>query len=291
MPRPRRLVVVTLASVALASFACSGATPSAATPPTGSCSATVSPDQTSKSIAVSGGEVTIPVTAASGCNWTAATTADFIRITEGSAGAGNGIVKLLVAANSGGERAATVIVAGTTVTVTQQGRIAQPVLTLLEFTSGRTFGGFACQSLRPPGAAAYNNIHFNFYQYSAPPPGTPHTQKPLGYGYLYIFTQEYRGTPDGLRTATAGLVGRSDQALDRVNFGPTDEFAFPPDVTILGGVQYWFCGDVGYIPEVSDGDVYPDGDYYSANGGTFAYNKNPQKDANFRLRASVKVPQ
>jgi hypothetical protein len=62
---------------------------------------------------------TVTVTAGAGCPWTAATTTSWITITSGASGAGPGVVRLDVAANTGGGRTGTVTIGGQTFTVAQ----------------------------------------------------------------------------------------------------------------------------------------------------------------------------
>jgi hypothetical protein len=81
------------------------------------CRFTVTPP--SPTIAASGGTVTIQVQASAHCPWTATTQANWLRITAGATGTGDGSVALTVDANSGTDRNATVLVAGATVAVTQ----------------------------------------------------------------------------------------------------------------------------------------------------------------------------
>ncbi len=73
----------------------------------------------SQQVAAAGGDVTVNVTAADGCAWTAASKDSWITVTSGSSGSGNGTVKLTVGASSGGSRTGTVTIAGQTFTVTQ----------------------------------------------------------------------------------------------------------------------------------------------------------------------------
>ncbi|HUI57792.1 MAG TPA: protease pro-enzyme activation domain-containing protein [Bryobacteraceae bacterium] len=73
----------------------------------------------------SGGTGTIPVSAATGCTWTAVSNVSWITITSGASGSGNGTVGYTVAA--GGQRNGTITVAGQTFTVTQ----AYPLITRL----------------------------------------------------------------------------------------------------------------------------------------------------------------
>jgi hypothetical protein len=84
----------------------------------GACSFAVSP--TSVNAPAGGGTFTVNVTADAACSWTASTPSDFISITSGGSGTGNGAVTFNVAAGSGA-RTGTLNVAGQTVTVTQGG--------------------------------------------------------------------------------------------------------------------------------------------------------------------------
>ncbi len=59
------------------------------------------------------------MTAAGGCSWTAVSQVNWIAVTSGASGSGNGTVSLTVAANSGASRSGVVTIAGQTYTVTQ----------------------------------------------------------------------------------------------------------------------------------------------------------------------------
>lgn len=74
---------------------------------------TVTPD-------ASGGTGTVGVTAGPGCPWTATSTAPWISVVAGNAGAGNGQVGVVVAPNTGGARTGTLLIAGQTFTVVQE---------------------------------------------------------------------------------------------------------------------------------------------------------------------------
>jgi len=97
-----------------------------------------SPSQTQASMAVDwvGGSVTVPVTASAGCAWSAESKDEFVTISSGSAGTGDGTVTIAVAANTGGARSATVVIAGVPVTITQQ---AAPCAFALSGDTHRTF--------------------------------------------------------------------------------------------------------------------------------------------------------
>jgi hypothetical protein len=65
--------------------------------------------------------IQIAVTADPGCAWTAASTVSWVTVAEGSTGSGNGLVRLVVDANSGAPRAVTLTIAGQPFTLTQEG--------------------------------------------------------------------------------------------------------------------------------------------------------------------------
>ena len=82
------------------------------------CTFSIAPP--SQSIAAAGGAGTaVTVTAASGCNWTAASNDPWLTITAGATGSGNGTVTFTAAANTGASRTGTLTIAGKTHTVTQ----------------------------------------------------------------------------------------------------------------------------------------------------------------------------
>ncbi len=83
------------------------------------CAYSVSP--LSESFRHSSGTGSVSVTTDSACSWTALSNADWITVTEGSSGLGNGTVAYQVAFNNTGrERTGTLTIAGQTFTVTQK---------------------------------------------------------------------------------------------------------------------------------------------------------------------------
>lgn len=69
-----------------------------------------------------GGSGSVVVTSLTGCDWTAVNNDDWIEITAGSSGNGNGIVEYTVTSNSSlDSRTSTIIIAGNTFTITQHG--------------------------------------------------------------------------------------------------------------------------------------------------------------------------
>jgi hypothetical protein len=85
-----------------------------------SCSFNVSP--TSQTFNTMGGSGSVSVTTSSGCSWSAVSNSTWIVLTSGSGGTGSGIVAFEVRENlTGGFRTGSLTVAGTTVTVSQNG--------------------------------------------------------------------------------------------------------------------------------------------------------------------------
>ncbi len=83
------------------------------------CVTSLSP--TTQNIAGSGGTGSFNVNAPGSCNWTAVPSNGFVTITSGATGSGNGTVNFSVAANSGPQRTATIIVGGQVFNITQAG--------------------------------------------------------------------------------------------------------------------------------------------------------------------------
>ena len=75
--------------------------------------------RTADSVGASGGRLSVDVTTASGCTWTAASTVGWIEIESGKSGNANGTVVLNVAANAGPDRVGQAMIAAQNYTVTQ----------------------------------------------------------------------------------------------------------------------------------------------------------------------------
>jgi Putative binding domain, N-terminal/Viral BACON domain len=77
---------------------------------------------TEQTIAAGGGTGRIPVTAPTGCAWSARTDAAWVRLTSGTTGTGSGSVAYTIGSNAATTtRSASIVVAGQTVKVTQPG--------------------------------------------------------------------------------------------------------------------------------------------------------------------------
>jgi uncharacterized protein (TIGR03437 family) len=81
------------------------------------CTYSISPS--SNAITASGGTGSVSVTAGTSCSWVATSNAEFITITSGAAGTGNGTVNYSVGADVNGARTGTLTIAGKTFTVNE----------------------------------------------------------------------------------------------------------------------------------------------------------------------------
>src|SRR5262249_27648833 len=89
------------------------------------CTATLSPP--SASFSTAGGTGSVGVATAAGCAWTAVSNAtNFITVTGGATGSGNGTVTYAVAGGATAARSGTITIAGSTFTISQLG----PAMTL-----------------------------------------------------------------------------------------------------------------------------------------------------------------
>jgi hypothetical protein len=82
-------------------------------------------------------DITINVTAASGCAWTATTNATWVAVDAGRTGSGDGTVRLLVQPNSGGPRTAVVLIAGHTFTLHQEEGLCTTAIKPGSYHAGR----------------------------------------------------------------------------------------------------------------------------------------------------------
>ncbi|MGH9839406.1 MAG: S8 family serine peptidase [Blastocatellia bacterium] len=85
----------------------------------GNCVPTISP--ASQTFSAAGGNGRVTVTLNAGCSWQAASAVNWITITAGASGNGNGAVDYAVQANPGAARTGTLTIAGQTFTVRQDG--------------------------------------------------------------------------------------------------------------------------------------------------------------------------
>jgi hypothetical protein len=83
------------------------------------CAYTIDPEQ--RSFDSTGGDVTVNVSAATGCIWTAVSTVPWMTVKSNGPEVGNGSVKITVAENGGAARSGTATIAGRTFTAQQTG--------------------------------------------------------------------------------------------------------------------------------------------------------------------------
>jgi hypothetical protein len=80
---------------------------------------TITLASSTRTFAAAAGNGTITVTAPQGCTWTATSVADWISITAGASGVGNGTVAFSVANNAGAARTGTIAVGNQSISITQ----------------------------------------------------------------------------------------------------------------------------------------------------------------------------
>jgi hypothetical protein len=88
-------------------------------PPPPPCTYSIAPN--SQNFPVLGGSGTVSVTTGASCAWTASSGADWITVTSGASGTGNGMVVFSVAANVTGSRTGSLTIGGQGFAVTQDG--------------------------------------------------------------------------------------------------------------------------------------------------------------------------
>jgi uncharacterized protein (TIGR03437 family) len=133
------------------------------------CSYSIAP--TSASVPASGGPGGIAVTTTANCSWTATSNVNWITVTSGSSGTGNGAVTYSVAANtSSASRTGTLTIAGQILSMTQAGGgpAISSVVNAASFGAGMVPGGLATlfgKSLSPisgiefpGGATSYKGV-------------------------------------------------------------------------------------------------------------------------------------
>ena len=119
------------------------------TPTTPSCTV-VAGAITASTFGAAGGSGSVPITAGTTCAWTATISAAFVTISAGASGTGNGTISFTVAANAGAARTATLVVAGTTFTISQSAAaIAPPAAGLSAPTAASPIGGQTVATTRP----------------------------------------------------------------------------------------------------------------------------------------------
>lgn len=88
-----------------------------------------------QSFAGAGGAGSVAVTSGQNCSWTVSTAASWITVTSTATGQGNGNVTFSVAANTGGARSGSILLADRTITISQAAAGSNPGGGALTFTS------------------------------------------------------------------------------------------------------------------------------------------------------------
>lgn len=123
------------------------------------CSYSISPS--TQSFIGGGGTGSVNVSTGNGCTWTATSNVQWVTVTVGAAGSGNGQVAYSVAANnSSSQRTGTMVIAGRTFTVTQDGQV-QTARTLRIVSADGVQGGFVNVPIELVSLGDENSIAFS----------------------------------------------------------------------------------------------------------------------------------
>lgn len=167
-----------------------------------------------QTVGSSGGTVSVNVTAPTGCSWVAAVSqGSFITVTSGSIGSGNQTVTLSVAANtSTTQRTGTLIIAGQTFTVTQQGACNFSIS-----PTGQTFsasGGTGSVSVTAATGCTWVAVSNN-------PSFITVTSGSTGSGPGTVTFSVAANTSTSQRTGTLTIAGRTFTVTQQGATGPT----------------------------------------------------------------------
>ena len=96
-------------------------------------------------------DVTIQVTATPGCPWTVTGEPGWVTVAEGRTGSGNGTVRLLLSANTGGSRSASLTIAGQPFALSQEPGTCTTTIKPASYNSGRGPDEFEIEVIAPSG--------------------------------------------------------------------------------------------------------------------------------------------
>ena len=147
--------------------------------------------------------------------------------------------------------------------------------TLASASGGTGFATFpyAGQSFAVTGTGLFDDITFNFYAY-------PNTSTPFAMGNGYLFAAPYTGTPAGLNSGDAGLLGMATSS--------GGVYTFAPSLTLTAGDEYYFYEDASISGEISGDNAYSGGHLYFALSSSSSYGTGPS--ANFLVTGQPLVP-
>ncbi|MFL6209581.1 MAG: BACON domain-containing protein [Pyrinomonadaceae bacterium] len=145
--------------------------------------ATITP--TSQTFTASGGDGQINISSATGCNWTAVASADWITINIGLSGNGNSTLTYTVAANTdAAPRSATLSVAGQTFNVTQDGLTTHNITGRVTDAQGNPLDG-ATLNMTGTRAAAITTDGNGNYSFASLPADGGYTLTPVYPGFAF----------------------------------------------------------------------------------------------------------
>ena len=223
------------------------------------CNYTVTP--TTHTTGPAGEQKSVSITTSAGCSWTALSNVPWITINGGSLGTGSGNVVYTVAANATLDRSGTLVVAGSTIVVTQAGL---PALSIddgsYENAIGLSSGGTLCavNRLAPTSyPAAINGVAVQFPSDLGVAVGTP----------IQII---YGINPDGVSNINGTsfrTVNSTVQLLDQMVLYPVPPIATPSGDFVVG---YCLSHSAGRLPVLIDDTTTKRRSYVNANGGAFS---------------------
>ena len=145
-----------------------------------------------------GGYTTIPVTASAGCPWTAVNDSNWMIITSGASGSGNGTIYLFVGANpSGNSRYGNITIGGQTHSILQYGATCTYSLTSTSSSVGAAGAAGAFNITTPDGCSWSATSNNSWLTVSAPVSGS-------GNGTINYTTAS---NPGSQRTGTITVAG------------------------------------------------------------------------------------
>ncbi len=149
---------------------------------------------------------------------------------------------------------------------------------LAEYTGGtdRSCFCFAGQSATTPAGGFFDNIVFNYFDFT--------TNTAIAPGTLYVFATEYTGLPSAL--SGAAFLAKSIASAGGY-------YIFDPALTLAGSTEYYFYNDQGARLRLNGFNPYTDGTGYSwlVSPRDIPFTKNINVDYNFQLSGlTVPVP-
>lgn len=150
---------------------------------------------------------------------------------------------------------------------------AQQTLAQSTTANGGFFDAAPGQSVTIGGSGAFNNLVFNF--------NANGTLAPIAPGTLYLFSQEYLGTPAALSASTPGFIASA--------VGNNNLYTFASTVSVQTSTQYFFYANTTATFAADSNNPYTGGIMYFAPGSSSAFQTASTFDAAFRLQGTAVV--